>query len=88
MRALFVVIPLFLAACSSCQAPRENAGQPPAGSPRITQFYAPPQVARGETANICYGVEGAQSVRIQPAVERLWPSFTRCFQGTPEKTTT
>jgi hypothetical protein len=64
-------------------APKE---QPPA---RITQFYATaPALPRGESTNICYGVEGASAVTIDPPVEQLKPTLSRCISVSPTETTT
>jgi hypothetical protein len=55
----------------------------------ILNFYAlPKEIRRGESATICYGVSNAKSVRLEPAVEEVWPSASRCFDVTPKKTTT
>ena len=37
---------------------------------------------------LCYGVENAVSVRLEPPVEQLEPRYNRCFQVTPLHTTT
>ena len=37
---------------------------------------------------LCYGVEDALSVRLDPPVEQLNPGYNRCFQVTPTETTT
>lgn len=37
---------------------------------------------------ICYGVENARSVRIEPPMEPLKPFFNRCFQASPSANTT
>jgi hypothetical protein len=56
---------------------------------RITQFYAAePNIALGEKTLLCYGVEGAKAVRLQPAVEQVWPALVRCFDVIPAHTTT
>jgi hypothetical protein len=60
------------------------AAHPPA---KILLFYAAePVVARGESVVLCYGVENAKSVRMEPPLEDLKPSFNRCFSIAPEKT--
>jgi hypothetical protein len=56
---------------------------------RITQFYA----KTGEMTNadrniICYGVVNAKSVRMDPPVENLAPSRSRCIWVEPKKDTT
>ena len=41
---------------------------------KILDFYAtPPAIRRGERATICYGVNAADSVRIDPPVEEIHP---------------
>jgi hypothetical protein len=56
---------------------------------RITQFYADRgELSKGEQVIICYGVQDAASVKIDPAVEDLKPSMNRCFSVTPAATTT
>jgi hypothetical protein len=55
----------------------------------ILNFYAdPPTLRRGETADLCYGVANAKSVRLEPPSGPVWPSYARCFQISPKKTTT
>jgi hypothetical protein len=54
---------------------------------KITQFYAPPAIQAGQRALICYGVANAARVRMQPSVEPLTPSLSRCIQATPRATT-
>jgi len=56
---------------------------------RITQFWAvEPNLPRGETTRLCYGVEDASAVRIEPDVKRLYPALTHCFEVAPQRTTT
>jgi hypothetical protein len=56
---------------------------------RITQFYATELTARrGESVNLCYGVENASTVRLTPPVEQLHPSLSRCFPVSQTQTTT
>ena len=43
---------------------------------------------RGETAQLCYGVSNAKSVKIEPPVGDLWPSMYRCLDISPTKDTT
>ncbi len=56
----------------------------------IAGFYATPgELRRGESADLCYSVSNAQSVKIEPDPNRpIWPSLSRCIQITPTKTTT
>ena len=59
------------------------------GELKILNFYASPAVIRhGGSANLCSGVYGAKSVRIEPAVEeKVYPAVARCFPISPGKTT-
>lgn len=85
-RALVVLGAGLLAACS----PQTTA--PPvktAPAVRITQFYAsPPEVARGEKALLCYGVENAKAVSLSPPARELSAALSRCVDVEPEATTT
>jgi hypothetical protein len=55
----------------------------------ILGFYANPgEVHRGEESQICYGVSNAKDVSIDPPVAQVWPSVSRCFEVTPQKTQT
>jgi len=58
------------------------------GQLKILSFYASPGlIRRGEKALVCYGVANAKTVRLDPAVERVWPSTSRCFPVTPDHET-
>ncbi len=55
---------------------------------RITSFYAVPAVIRpGESANVCYSVNGAKSLKLDPPVADVYPAITRCFAVSPRKET-
>jgi hypothetical protein len=55
---------------------------------KILNFYAsPPAVHAGETAQLCYGVSNAKSVKLEPQTNAVWPSVSRCVEVTPKKTT-
>ena len=56
---------------------------------KILDFYASsPVLRRGERSLVCYGVNAAKSVRIEPPVEDLHPAISHCLQVSPQKTTT
>jgi hypothetical protein len=56
---------------------------------RITQFYASPaNPPKGEKTLLCYGVENATEVRLDPPIERVWPAMARCFDIDSTKTAT
>jgi hypothetical protein len=55
---------------------------------KISMFYPnPPAIHAGEKALLCYGVANAKSVRIEPGVEAITPSLSRCVAASPRKTT-
>ncbi len=56
----------------------------------ILQFYvSPPLIRRGGTAQVCYGVSNAKTVRIEPQpASGVWPSLNRCVEVSPSKDTT
>jgi len=63
-----------------------KAAQQPA---KITQFYAvPAAVPKGEAGLLCYGVESAATIRIEPPVEGIGPSLARCVEIRPAAATT
>lgn len=85
-RFFLLSVALALAACTPAPAPRVTGTQEQQpGAVRITQFYAEPVVAKGEKANLCYGVENAKSVKLDPPVEKVWPAMARCFPVDPSK---
>ncbi len=54
----------------------------------ILGFYADPvSIRAGETAELCYSVSNAKSVRLEPPSEPVWPAFSRCVHVSPHKTT-
>src|ERR1700678_3767840 len=40
----------------------------------LSLYSAPASVRPGQQASVCYGVNGAKTVRIVPPVEEVWPS--------------
>lgn len=55
---------------------------------KILSFYATPGVIHpGEHASLCYGVTGAQKVRMEPPIEELHPALSYCLQVSPAKDT-
>ncbi len=55
---------------------------------KILAFYASPgRINPGQKASLCYGVNEAKSVRLDPPVEEVWPAYTRCIQVSPAKDT-
>jgi hypothetical protein len=55
----------------------------------IQNFYASPGTIRpGETAQLCYGVANAKTVKLEPQDNPVWPSYARCVDVSPRKDTT
>ena len=54
------------------------------GKLRILNFYVTPGIiSHGQKALVCYGVANATSVRLEPAVEPMYPASSRCFEVAP-----
>jgi hypothetical protein len=88
-------IPLAIAASavlSSCAGPEKRSAVPAAAPPegaKITQFYTTQaQLARGETALVCYGVENARTVWLEPPRHELSAALSRCVAVSPTADTT
>jgi hypothetical protein len=59
------------------------------GELKIVAFYAnPPVLGRGEKGLLCYGVSNAKAVKIEPVVEAIQPSLSRCVEVRPARSTT
>lgn len=55
----------------------------------ILSFYASPTVIRrGESAQLCYGVANAKTVKLEPQSQPVWPSIARCVDVSPFKSAT
>jgi hypothetical protein len=55
----------------------------------ILSFYASPTVIRrGESAQLCYGVSNAKSVKLEPQPQPVWPSAAHCVDVSPTKSMT
>ena len=54
------------------------------GQLKILDFYASPAaVKQGGQTILCFGVNGASSVRIEPHVEDVHPALSHCMQISP-----
>jgi hypothetical protein len=86
-----VLILFWLAGCGKSPAPKQETPAPAKSirAVKISHFYAArAEVLPGEPVLLCYGVENAVTVRIEPPVEQLKPRYNRCFQVSPRHTTT
>jgi hypothetical protein len=55
----------------------------------IQSFYASPGAFhKGESLQLCYGVANAKVVKLEPQPNAVWPSYARCVNVSPPKTTT
>ncbi|MGH9747961.1 MAG: hypothetical protein ACRD59_17845 [Candidatus Acidiferrales bacterium] len=55
---------------------------------KILNFYAMPGIVKhGQAVQLCYGVSNAKTVKLEPQSKAVWPSFSRCLEVTPSKTT-
>ena len=76
----------------AAEAKRASAYKPlPEAGPgvKILHFYAGTgEVVRGEHAVVCYGVQNAKAVRLEPPVEAIKPSLNRCIAVEPSRDTT
>lgn len=76
------------AAAHQRKTPAETAQPADDGSVKILQFYARDGVIpEGGSTVLCYGVLNARMVRMEPAVETVFPSRNRCFDIRPQRET-
>ena len=78
-----------------CSTPEQRAVAPSPPAPssadgaRITQFYTTKALAsRGDTALVCYGVENATAVWLEPPRQELSAALARCVEISPLVDTT
>jgi len=84
---ILIAFTLALACCTARS--KKKSSEPALKTAHILQFYAKDAVLPlGEKTLLCYGVDGAKTVRLTPAVDTVWPAFTRCFEIAPVKETT
>jgi len=59
------------------------------GEIRFTTFGADSGLLKpGESTELCYGVVNAKSVKLDPPVDQIKPSYHHCLEIAPKKTTT
>ena len=91
-RHLWIAVAAAAITLTRCASTEKKAGvsaPPPADSARITQLYTTSaQVARGEKALVCYGVENAKTVWMEPPRQELSAALSRCVEVFPTADTT
>ena len=84
-----VAIALAMTGCGTPQKPGATAPAKADDTARITQFYTTSgQVAKGEKALVCYGVENASTVWMEPPRQELSAALARCVEVFPGADTT
>src|ERR1017187_152063 len=97
-RYLGIALAVAAGMLTGCSSPERRAEAPaaaappepsPAGAARITQFYTTKAlVSRGDTALVCYGVENATAVWLEPPRQELSAALARCVEVSPVADTT
>jgi hypothetical protein len=74
---------------TACSSPRgAESGPPPEPELKILHLYATPDtITKGSSATLCYGVDNASIVMVDPPVTQLSPALNRCFSVMPNRTT-
>jgi hypothetical protein len=86
-RACVAIATLTLAACQQAEV-KSPASERSLEGAAILQFYAAPDsVYAGTATSLCYSVENASEVRIDPPVETLTPALSRCISVAPAANT-
>jgi len=68
------------------RAPSNNSAE--RSSPSRTSTPLPERFAAAKTVQLCYGVANAKTVKLEPQRNPVWPSYSRCVDVTPTKSTT
>jgi hypothetical protein len=81
-----------IALLSACSTPEKPAAAPTVAAPeppKITQLYSSLSVVpKGGKSLVCYGVENATTVWMEPPRKELSPAQARCVEVSPERDTT
>ena len=51
-------------------------------------YVSPPSIGKGQSALVCYGVEGAAKIELEPPVEGVGPALSRCVEVRPKESLT
>jgi hypothetical protein len=75
--------------CAGCTSARQQAVPAEDNGVKILNFYAHDGVlTEGKSTELCYAVENAKAVSIDPPVDAVWPSRSRCIEVRPTRETT
>jgi hypothetical protein len=81
--AVFLSLVTFGCGDNTPRAPR-MAEKKPVEHVKIVQFYAAdPMIPKGTKGNLCYGVENAVKLEIDPPVDGVYPAMSRCVEIAP-----
>jgi hypothetical protein len=84
---VIIFLALLLFACGD-NAPRtpQKAETKPVEHVKIVQFYAAqPMIPKGMKGNLCYGVENAVRLELDPPAAEVYPAVSRCIEVSPDK---
>ena len=88
LRAIPVLLAALAAGCGMPPQKAEQKAPQPVPAPKITQFYATiPRMQPGDKELLCYGVENAVEVYLEPPRQQLTASLSRCVEVVPSKNT-
>jgi hypothetical protein len=83
--AVFFSFALFGCGGNAPQAP-QIAEKKPVEHVKIVQFYAAdPMIPRGAKGNLCYGVENAVKLELDPPADGVYPAMSRCIEISPPR---
>lgn len=76
------------AKAAEAEADKKIVDQYGGGQLKILAFYSSPAAVKpGGRALVCYGVANAKSVAIEPHIDDIGPSLSRCIEVFPQRTT-
>ena len=85
--AALVFTSILISACGN--RPPVGAENNPVKKVKITRFYAAGNmIPKGLIGKLCYGVENAAKLELNPPSQDVWPAMSRCFEISPKQKTT
>jgi hypothetical protein len=84
--ALFALFALLTLSCGDNAPASRKSERKPAERVKIVQFYAAePMIPKGTKGNLCYGVENAVRLDLDPPAGDVYPAVSRCIEISPGK---